>query len=212
MNKILILQISLSVILAGAFSGLVVYTDVYQEIKSTIVETVCLSCIKMDPVTKIVFTFDTYDDRMHPDFVKDDLETGLVFLDFRSPVCLACNKMEPILKDVLNIEFEPQPNYHTIADYNDMNISFYHINRTVWSEDVYGESFFTYDVDNRRSVPMFVIITLGDNNGIIQPYFMTAYGELGLSGKSGAQKEFFKSKMIEPAVDYYNQYSASYTN
>ena len=105
MHKLFSVQISLLIIFAGAFGGMLIFTDVYDDIKSTIVEKTCYSCIKMDPISRIDFTFDTVDNFSHPSFVLDNLTKGPIFLAFRQDVCAACDKMELILKDILNVEF-----------------------------------------------------------------------------------------------------------
>ena len=72
MKKLMVFQISLLIVFAGAFVGMLAGTDVYANIKSTIVDTTCFSCIKMDPVSEFVFTFDTVDDKPHPDFILEN--------------------------------------------------------------------------------------------------------------------------------------------
>ena len=54
MKKMVVLQVTLFLVFAGAFVGMLAGTDVYANIKSTIVDTTCFSCIKMDPVSEFV--------------------------------------------------------------------------------------------------------------------------------------------------------------
>lgn len=202
MNKMLSVQIVLLVVFLGAFGGMFAYTDVYGNIKSTIVDTTCFSCIKMDPISKINFTFETVDDRPHPSFVLDNLTKGPVFLAFRQDVCTACDEIDPILKDIFDVEFGKKELFYETVDYEGSNVSFFHIN----VDHVSGEfldSFFIYDKDKRSGVPMYVIITYGNNSGVIQPYYATAYSLLGQSHQEHREK--FLRDMISKGIDYYNR-------
>ena len=203
MKKMVVLQVTLFLVFGGSFVGMLAGTDVYANIKSTIVDTTCFSCIKMDPISDFVFTFDTRDDKTHPDFVLENLtEKGPVFLAFRADVCSACEIMEPILMEMFNVEFGKKELFYEIINYSGTDIVFYHIN----IDDPYekeSEAFYIYDKDKREGVPMFVLITLGNNSGEIQPYYMTAYSTLG-KDTSSEQKEFF-NKMILTGINFYKK-------
>ena len=73
MKKIVVLQITLFIVFAGSSVGMFAGTDIYNNIKSTIVDKTCFSCIKMDPVSEFVFTFKTVDNKPHPDFIIENL-------------------------------------------------------------------------------------------------------------------------------------------
>ena len=196
----LAIQISLLIVFAGSLGGLLVYTDVYSDIKSVIVDTTCLSCIKMDPVSKIDFD-PSYD---NPDFVLDNLTKGPIFLAYRADVCTACDSMEPVLKDIFNVEFGKFELFYKTIDYRGHDIVFYHINKDPQDPpyDEEANSFFTYDKDNRDAVPMFVMITLGNNSGLVQPYYSTAYGTLQLDNNK--DREDYFDKMIMKGIELYN--------
>ena len=204
MKKIQVVQITLLIVSAGFFTSLFLYTDTYNEIKAVIVDTTCFSCIKMNPVTHFTFTFNTLNNQPHPTYVQDNLtKIGPVFLAFRADVCAACDKMDPILKKVFNVEFGKKELFHQIIEYQGSNISFFHINIDHASGE-FLDSFSTYDRDHRSGVPMFVMITLGNNSGKIQPYYMTAYGELTGTHNDKERIEYF-DKMINKGIEFYQE-------
>jgi len=204
MNKLLVFQITLFLVFAGGFGYMMAYTDVYNDIKSTIVDKVCFSCIKMNPVTHLSFTFETVDNKPHPKFVLDNLTKGPVFLAFRADVCTACDEMDPILKNIFDVEFGKSELFYQTINYSGSNVSFFHINVDPGhSSGEFLDSFSIYDKDKRSGVPMFVIIALGNNDGTIQPYYATAYGTLS---------EKFLRDMISMGIDLYNQNILNYLN
>lgn len=210
MNKLMVFQITLFLVFAGGFGYMVAYTDVYTDIKSTIVDTVCFSCIGMDPVTHLSFTFETANGAPHPQFVLDNLLTkGPVFLAFRIDVCAACDQMDPILKSVFGVEFGIRELFYKTVDFDGSNVTFFHINKQQVSGE-FLDSFYIYDKDSNNGVPMFVMITLGDNDGTVQPCYITAYSLLGESHE--AHREEFLQNMISMGIDLYNQNILNYQN
>lgn len=207
MNKLFVVQISILVISSGAFAGMLVYTDVYNDIKSTIVDTICLSCIKMDPVPKFEFTFKTADNRPHPDFILDNLSDGPVFLAFRADVCTACEVMDPIIVDIFDVEFGLKEMFYQSVNFQGSNISFFHINKDEPYE-IETEAYYTYIKDEIDAVPMFVMITLGNNSGTIEPYHMTEYGTLGTTDNK--ERKDFLIKMVDKGIELYDTYYPKY--
>ena len=202
-NKLLVVQVSFFIVFAGSFVGMLAGTDVYNNIKSTIVDTTCFSCIKMDPVSRFVFTFKTLENKAHPKFILDNLsEHGPIFLAFRQDVCSACDDMEPILKDIFKVEFGKKELFYQIINYGGTDIVFYHIN-TDEPYEKETEAFYVYDKDNRGGVPMFVFITLGNNNGEIQPYYITAYSYLGK--ENDTERKAYFNEMIRVGIDFYKK-------
>lgn len=155
----------------------------------------------MDPVSRFIFTFKTLDNKSHPEFILDNLtKHGPIFLAFRQDVCFACEVMEKNLKEIFNVEFGKKELFYQIINYSGTNIVFYHIN----IDDPYEketEAFYVYDKDRRKGVPMFVLITLGNNSGKIQPYYMTAYSTLG-KDNDAERKAFFRD-MISIGINHY---------
>lgn len=209
MKKLFAFQISLILIFSGSFFGMLYYTDIYSDIKTTIVDQTCFSCIKMDPISKFEFTFETVDNKPHPAFILENLTKGPIFLAFRADICTACDIMEPVIKELFNVEFGKKELFYQVINYSGTNISFYHININPPYEKE-TESFYVYDKDRRGGVPMFVFITLGDNNGKIRPYYITSYSTLGLHDNE-ERKEYFEN-LISIGIDYYKIYIDLYKN
>jgi hypothetical protein len=188
------------VLIAGAFGGMLVYTDVYDNIKSTIVDKVCFSCIKMDPISSLKFHCDTVNTQSHPNFILENLTKGPIFLAFRQDVCKACDDMEPIIKDFFEVDFTLKELFYQTLKYKENNITFYHINIDPPYEKE-SDSWYVYDIDQRGGVPMFVLITLGNCSGQIFPYYTTAYSNLN--------KDYLDN-MITEGFKYYNEFKDKY--
>ncbi|UCH72183.1 MAG: hypothetical protein JSW62_01145 [Thermoplasmatales archaeon] len=197
MNKLFVFQISLIVIFGSGFVGTIFYTDVYDYVQESIVSTVCLSCIKMDPAPSLKFTFETVDGRSHPDFVLDNLTKGPIFLAFRKDICDGCEIMDPLVQEIFNVNFGLE-DYESYVSFEGTTIYFRHINVDRTREE-FKDSFNVY---GGAGVPMFVAITLSDNNGTVEPYYRLEYGTLGLKYDSD-RKEFLRNMMRE-SIDYYN--------
>ncbi len=56
----IVLQISALIIVSGSLGGMLVFTDVYEEVHSGIVSVLCLSCLKLEPKTKTNYPQDRY--------------------------------------------------------------------------------------------------------------------------------------------------------
>lgn len=173
MNKIplfFITGIVCALVLIGS-AGVYGYTR-----SKEIAELPCLGCLGLNQAPTGVenFRFGTVLDRPHPDYILEKLKTQVVFLHFRIDVCPACDEIEPTVFDI-------EKKYE--------NVVFLHVNL---EHDYKGHDlkldrktsrtlYNTYDTtleDKRKSggVPMMVIITLNEDEGIVQPYFNTIYG------------------------------------
>ena len=212
-KKILfVFSVTLLLLFSGLGGGMLVYTEVYDDIQSVIVTTLCLSCIKLDPITRLEYTFETANNQPHPNFVLENLTTGPVFLAYREDVCEGCDIMEPLVQEIFNIHFDPFSTlYYEVADYSGSTVNFVHINVGKASGEI-RESFFIYDQDDRGGVPMFVMVALGDNEGVIEPViipcYTTAYATLGLQGDE-ARKAFLR-RMVSYGIEKYNEYYEEY--
>ena len=71
-------------------------------------------------------------------------------------------------------------------------------------------SFPIYDKDHIGGLPMFAIITLGYDKGIIKPYYTSLYGTLGLDNDE--DRLVFLTELIQDSIDIYNQNSEGYNN
>lgn len=206
MNKKFFIYALIFIILTSSMVGIFAISETYNYVRDDIVIRTCLSCIGMDPVTRSIW----YWDNNPPDFIKYNLTKGPVFIGYRTTVCSACDDMDPILEDIFNVEFGPKDTVHELVQLYGNNITFFHFNLNIEKSGPFFNSFSHYDIDNRVAVPMFTIITLNNDSGIIKPYYITAYGKLGLSNKVSAQKDFFNTKMIEPAFEKHEKYIDQY--
>jgi hypothetical protein len=104
--------------------------------------------------------------------------------------------MYPIIKDVLGVEFDKEGVYSTQITYESGNISYFYTNLdSKNATPALTDPFETYDIQDVNGLPMFTIISLGYDSGVIKPKFVTLYGTLGLDTD---QKRF---NMIESVVD-----------
>jgi len=207
MQKKLIIQVALVAIIAFSLGELVFYYDAYDDIQDTIVSTLCLSCIKLDPVARLEFVFETANGEDHSEFVLENLTKGPIFIEYRSDVCKACDDMAPIVKDIFGLSFEKSETLYESIIYNGTNVHFYHINLDHASK-MQMDSFSKYDKDNRKGVPMFVIITVKYDRGIIKPCYTTAYGTLGIETELGRRN--LLTNMIDDAIKLYEQNHEGY--
>ena len=207
MNKMLVLQISALIIISGSLGGMLVFTDVYDEVHSGIVTVLCLSCLKLQPKTKIDFTFETAYGEPHPDFVLENLTNGILFLHYSEDACPGCDIMYPVIQNLFNITFEKEDMVYKIIDFEGLDIAYFYINIDHTSEEM-KNYFPIYDKDHISGLPMFAIITLGYDKGIIRPYYTTVYGTLGLD--NDIDRIEFLTELIRESIDIYNQNSEGY--
>jgi len=207
MKKIAVLQISLVLVISGVGLGLFAFTDIYDDIHGTIVSTLCLSCIKLDPVSNLDFVFGTANEEDYPSFILENLTTGPVFIEYRSDVCAACDEMAHIIKEIFKVSFEKEDTLYETVDYNKSTIHFYHINLD-HATQIQKDSFPIYDKDHRKGVPMFVMITVNYHRGTIEPYYTAAYGTVGEKTDEGRRE--FIIDMIEDGIKFYELNKAGY--
>jgi len=209
MKKILALQIIALVLISGSLGGMFAFTDVYDEVHSRIVSVICLSCIKLDPIISLEFTFNTANGKDHPNFVIENLtNTGPLFLAYRTDVCAYCDDMEPLLMEIFNVTFEKEDIFYKTVNFNGSDVTFVHIN-TDYAKGELFESQETYDIDGDNAVPMFTTITLGYNRGIIEEYYNTVYGILDQHYNDEQRVELL-TNIILNSIELYNENSPGY--
>ena len=195
-------HITAILIVSTSLLGMWIGTDVYEEVKNGIVEVLCLSCLKLDPYTKSDFTFKTANGEAHPDFIIDNLSTGIIFIHYSEDACPGCDIMHPIVEQLLNISFGKEEMVYKEIKFENTTIHYYYTNidhstpeRKQWIK--------IYDKDHVGGLPMFTIITLGYNNGLIEPYYTTLYGTLGLDNDK-ARLDFLREILYE-SIELYNE-------
>jgi len=211
MNKKLIAGIIVLSIISIGIGEMIVEHDTWNLIHGTIVSTLCLSCIKLDPVSRLEFVFETGNGENHPEFILENLTTGIVFLEYRSDVCKACDDMAPIIKEIFNLKFEKEETLYEKIDYqthhDETIVHFYHINLDHATQEQFN-SFYIYDKDQVSGVPMFVVLTVNYDRGTIKPCYTYAYGTLGKETYD-ERKEMVLS-LIEDGLNLYELNSEGY--
>ncbi len=207
MNKIFITGIIVVSLITIGIGDMIFEHDTWDLIHGTIVSTLCLSCIKLDPVSRLEFVFETGTGEEHPEFVLENLTTGIIFIEYRSDVCKACDDMAPIIKEIFNLKFEKEDTLYKRVDYLDTIVNFYHINLD-HATQIQKDSFSIYDKDQVGGVPMFVVITVKYDRGIIKPCYTNAYGTLGK--ETDAERKEMVEGLIEDGLTLYEQNSEGY--
>ena len=208
MKKMMAVQVSLLIVVSGALGGMYVFTDVYDDVQNSIVSLICLSCIKLSPVSSSNFTFETANDKPHPSFVLDNLTKGPVFLAYRTDVCDYCDYMEPLLMDIFDLEFEKQDVFYETVNFNGSNVTFIHINKDHSSLEL-RDSHDIYDINGDRAVPMYTTITFGYDRGIIKPYYNTTYGVIDIDYSDEERIEVL-TNLILSCIDLYDEFHIGY--
>ena len=201
-KKMFYAQITAFILITGAFSAMLVGTDVYDDVHDGIVEVLCLSCLKLDPKTSNEFIFETANDQTHPSFVLDNLSSGIIFLHYSEDACPGCDIMLPVVQNLFSQDFEKKDQVSTNVIYNEKSISYFYTNID-HSTDFRSESFKIYDAQDVKGMPMFTIITLGYYSGIIKPSYVTIYGTLGVDNDE-KRTELFEN-IIEDAFTLWNE-------
>jgi len=180
-NTLFVIQATAIILIAGSLGGMFVYTDIYEDVQRGIVEVLCLSCIKLQPITSRDFTFETANGANHPSFVTDTLrEEGIILIQYGEKACTACIEMiDNIIKPYFNLEFDKTKSHEFTVDLG--NFSFQYIYIYVDDDDTSQElkdSYKIYDKDHIGGFPMFTIITIEyHHGGEIRPFYTSLYGK-----------------------------------
>jgi hypothetical protein len=208
--KFISLMIVTAVIAVG-IGDMIVEHDTWELVHGTIVSTLCLSCIKLDPVSRLEFVFETGTGEDHPEFVLENLTSGIIFIEYRSDVCKACDDMAPIIKEIFNLKFEKEDTLYERVNYQSHHeeavVNFYHINLD-HANQIQKNSFNIYDYNQVKGVPMFVVITVKYDRGTIRPCFTNAYGTLGK--ETYEERKEMVEGLIEDGLNLYEQNSEGY--
>jgi len=207
MKKILALQICALLLVSGALGGMLLTTNVYEDVRARIVSVLCLSCIKLEPKTIQNFTFDTSDNGPHPDFILENLTKGPIFLHYSEDVCAGCEIMFPIVKQLFNVEFGKQDMFWRTLTFDNSNVTYIYINLD-HTTDVLQNSFPTYDQNDIGGLPMFAVVTLGYDHGTVRPYYTALYGTLNVP--TDGQRTAILKEILQESIDMYKQNKEGY--
>ncbi len=201
MRKFFVAQITIILIFAGGLSGMFLSTDIYENVQSRIVNVLCLSCLKLEPKTIVDFVFDTANEKAHPEFVIENLTIGPVFLHFSEDVCHGCEVMHPVIEEFFNISFEKTDSVYEVKKIQNTSIVYFYINIDHTTQDL-RNSLYIYDKDNVQGLPMFTLISLGYDRGIVKPYYTSVYGTL----KDTDQERLdFLSSILQEGIEIYGE-------
>jgi thiol-disulfide isomerase/thioredoxin len=196
--------IILAICISAGLGAVFTFTDIYDEVKKSIVEIICLSCLKLTPKTSMEFTFKTANGQNHPDFVLENLTKGPVFLHYSEDDCAACDIMFPVIKQFFNIEFPKETSYHTITAFRNQTVPYIYIyldDKNTPSQ--WLDSFDIYDKDLIKGLPIFTVVTLGyEHSGDIKPYYTTLYGAFKDNDEQRLQ---LLTELMDESFDLYNE-------
>jgi hypothetical protein len=210
MKKFFVLQVCAFMLVSSALGGMFAFTPVYDEVRSGIVLVLCLSCLKLEPRTIVTFTFETVDNQQHPMFILENLSEGPVFLFYSGESCAGCDVMYPVIKDLFSIDFGKQDMFHTRVVFENATVGYVYVN-IHYTIDELRATQPIYDKDHVGGIPMFTIVTLGYDNGIVKPQYTTVYGTLTAYGcNTNAERLIFLQQLIRESIEMYKQNEAGY--
>ncbi|KAA0008085.1 MAG: hypothetical protein FE037_03900 [Thermoplasmata archaeon] len=207
MKREVFVAFAILIISLSALSYILISTPVYNDVKDKIVSVLCLSCIKMEPRTVLKFRFETVNGGAFPDLILENLTESVIFLHFRIDVCPACNEMDPIVRDMFGLESIDEPYIVASKNFSGVEVKLIHINLDHADSEL-KKLYKLFDVAGENGVPMFTVVTLGYDRGIVKPCYATGYGFLGKSSPSAAGKVIMK--MINDAVELYKRNREGY--
>jgi hypothetical protein len=118
--------------------------------------------------------------------------------------------MYPIIKQLLSVEFGKQDMFFERVNFEDTQISYIYVNIHHTTEEL-KESQSIYDKDSISGIPMFTIVTLGYDNGIVRPKYTSLYGTLTSLGYStDAQRLTFLQNVLQDSISMYTDNKAGY--
>ena len=129
MEKLIVIQVALFLVVSGSFGGMLIYTDIYEDVQSKIVETICLSCAKLDTNLPVKFTFETANGKEHPDFIVDILKNkGPILIQYGEKACAACEDMiNNIIKPYFSLEFDKTISFDIDINIHGLNFTYVYI-------------------------------------------------------------------------------------
>jgi len=197
-----IVKIAAASIILLSGCAMIATTTIYDDVYDSIVQVLCLSCLKLDPRTQADYTFETANGHAHSEYVLENLTTGVVFLHYSEDACQGCDIMYPIIKDLFSIDFEKDEMAYFQIPYENNTVNYYYTNID-HAIDERNEGFFIYDKEHIGGLPMFTIITLGYDSGIIKPYYTSIYGTLNLD--ADAKRLEYLQTIMQESIQLWNE-------
>ena len=107
----------------------------------------------------------------------------------------------------LPVDFEKDEMVYEIVTFEDSDIFYFYNNIDHTSEEM-RKSLQIYDQDHIGGLPMFSIVTLGYDHGIIKPYYTSLYGTLNVDNNE--DRIIILKEIIQESIDIYNQNRGGY--
>lgn len=208
MKKIPVIQVTIFLLVAGSLGSMLFFTDIYDNVQSTIVETICLSCAKLDTNLPVEFTFTTANGKTHPDFIIDILKTrGPILIQYGEKACASCEDMiNYIIKPYFNLQFDKTISFDVDISIHGLNFTYVYIyidDEATPQERI--DSYDVYDIEHIRGFPMFTVITIEyDHSGVIKPFFASLYGKFEPNDDYEKMTETF-TELIKNSEDLWNR-------
>jgi hypothetical protein len=155
------------------------------------------------------FTFETANGLDHPDFVLDILENrGPILIMYGEKACAACDDMiYNVIQPYFEIEFDNTISGDFDIDIRGLDFTYVYIyfDDPVTSKERI-DSFDIYDIRHVKRFPMFVVITIGNDGGVIKPYYTTLYGKFEENNNYPKMAQTF-NELIVTSMEFYDEYS-----
>lgn len=206
MKKMFVIQITALLLISGSLGGMLVFTDVYDEINTRIVSVLCLSCIKLEPKLDLEYIFDTANKENHPDFVLENLLEGVVFLHYSADACHGCDIIYSVIKDFFNVEYGKDEVFFETTLFEDSPVAYFYNNVDHTTQEM-RDSYEVYDVGGQGARPMCTIVTLKYDRGIVKPYFASIYGTFG---DTDEERISFLTQTMQASIELYNEFRDGY--
>jgi thiol-disulfide isomerase/thioredoxin len=148
----------------------------------TLMEAPCLGCLGLYPNIELNFTFNTLEDRPHPDWVLESLKDGPVFIEFtqNDENCPPCKRMRPYIHD-LNDEYNEEVVFYIININEHETAKSFQGKTDIKSSYSDEDAFYVYDIElivgGVIATPTYIILTLNSDGESVRPFFSVGYGE-----------------------------------
>ena len=188
------------------------WAGTYNSLQS-LMEAPCLGCLGLYPNIELNFTFETLEERPHPDWILDSLKKGPVFIEFtqNDENCPPCKRMRPFIHD-LNDDYNEDVVFFIININEHENAESFRGNTEVRSSYSDEPAYHVYDLEliagGVIATPTYIIITLNDDTGTIKPYFTVGYGEFVEEDAKKTAETL--AETLEYAITMHHHYKEAY--
>jgi len=155
------------------------------------------------------FTFETANGKDYPDFILDILENkGPILILYAEKACAACDDMiYNVIQPYFEVEFDKTISGDFDIDSHGLNFTYVYIyiDDPATSQERIG-SYGIYDIEHIKGFPMFVVISIDNDDGVIKPCYTTLYGKFEDNNNYPKMAQRF-SELIVAGMELYDEYS-----